>query len=293
MGVVSSIPVATGDGSHVGTFLGGEDERIWDVFTNSASDDKWTLIATGAYPVYGSFHPDNPISTCRDVIYSQRSKFYWRVTASYSTRPETQSEKEEREQEDPLNRLPATRWSFNSYTKAIYEDINGEAIVNSAGDYFDPPVEIEEFRPVATVQTNVVAGTLPFNIMDFMGRINSSVFTFAGQSVPAESARIVVLDLGEDKRASNVSYNVFTYAIEFNPDTYVLRVLDQGFRRQGAIFVEDILIEDADGNRARPSSQVLLDGAGDILENPSPATAEFRPFDVYESIDFHGLPGVS
>ena len=64
----------------------------------------------------------------------------------------------------------------------------------------------------------------------------------------------------------------------------------QGFREIGYGGLVQI-INDGDGEEV--TTPVLLDGNGAVLANPSPATAVFANYQVYEEKDFTVLPGVS
>lgn len=57
--------------------------------------------------------------------------------------------------------------------------------------------------------------------------------------------------------------------------------------------LKDILIEDEDGNQARPSAPVLLDGIGGKLDDANLATAKFRPFVITRKADLTTFPGIT
>lgn len=79
--------------------------------------------------------------------------FVWTVDIRYRTVSLNGTQPDQRE-EDPTERPAEIRVSSESYQKALIYDRDGAAIVNSAGDPFDPPPEVDERRAVITVTKN-------------------------------------------------------------------------------------------------------------------------------------------
>jgi hypothetical protein len=72
--------------------------------------------------------------------------------------------------------------------------------------------------------------------------------------------------------------------------------LDQGFHRIDPADANNripIKLIDADtSEQTFPVDPVLLDGSGDVLSNPGPATAVFGDHRIYKRKAFASLPGI-
>lgn len=252
-----------------------------------------------ALPAIGTGYGGDPdaIVKTRTADRIEESRLVWDCTVEYNFDPSDPNAAQEIGPEaDPTEEFIKFRWTSQLYTKAVIKDRLGDAIVNSAGDYFDPPPEIEDVRWQVNVQANVTA--VPLAVLDFAGAINDAAFTIDGVPVNEKAGRIIAIDISELKLKNEIFYRTFTYTVEFRP-SWDLELLDQGFRRSdyeggpdGGYGQVDILIPDEDGNESRPSAPVLLDGFGQPLNNPSPDNAVFLDFEVYDQIDFSQLPGV-
>lgn len=215
------------------------------------------------------------------------SRLVWEVTATFATI-------ENEEEPDPLNRAPKIRWTSQLITKPVLKDRNGNAVVNSAGDYFDPPVEAEFVRWTANIQFN--ATTIPANLRQYAGAISSGPITIDGEAVAAERAKVTGLDISDVLVENDIFYRSITLAVEIrdaDDDPFDVEALDQGFRIKDGTDLKDILIEDEDGNKNRPSAPVLLDGAGAKLSDPTPENAVFLTFQFLPRRDLTIFPGIS
>lgn len=196
----------------------------------------------------------------------------------------------------PENDPAIIRWTSSLERVPAIKDINGEAIVNSAGDYFDPPPEKD--LPIWTISIQFNASSIPTAIISYAGSVNDGAITIDGMSVAAEQAKIVGLDIGERQERNDIEFRTITLSIAVADDgdsslNWDLSLLDQGFRIKDGTDLKDILIEDEDGNKNRPSCPVLLDGNGAKLTDPSPSTAVFMDYEVTQKLDFTVFPGIS
>lgn len=257
------------------------------VFSNDPDESRINVRA--ALPLPGTPHSEDNSAFCRgrSAVRSAESRLIWECTVEYEFDPKEPEEPTE----SPLDEPTKFRWTAGLYTKPVIKDRNGDAIVNSAGDFFDPPPEREVPRVSVNIQKNVAS--VPVAVLTYPGRVNDSSFTVDGVSVVAEAAKITAIDVGELQEKDDIPYRVFTCTIEFEEDTWDLELLDQGYRIKDGTDLKDILIEDEDGEFNRPSSPVLLDGSGGKLTDPSPTTAVFKTFHVQKLLDFSVLPGVS
>jgi hypothetical protein len=249
-------------------------------------------VANNILPTpYQSYHPDIVGHLCRGLRLRQvdGEPYHWDIEASFGT----QASREENE-ENPLNRVPRISWMANQYRLAVDKDLNGQATINSAGDYFIPPVERDASHWVATVKTNV--SVVPSYIVDYTDAVNNGSFIIDGQVIGQYVAKIVDIDISEVKFERTYSFREFSYSMEFRPveKWHPVKVLNQGMRAIYDVAGADKRRQIVDGGTPpRPvSSPVPLDAAGMVLVNPTVATATYKSFSLYPLRSFNVLPGV-
>jgi hypothetical protein len=257
-------------------------------WTNGILPIPFTTVVYGASPTLGLL--------CRKLTISQDKKaplVYW-VSAHYSSEPLTQAQNQP---ENPLDKPAEYDWRTNRYTKTIYADINNAAIVNSAGEYFDPPPEVELFFWTVQVTKNVPG--IPAYILNVAegGPVNSAAFTIQGIAVGVGIARMVEMSIGRMQTAQvgNTTVNFFPlgYTLEFREQGWQLSLLDQGLRQLDYVDnTKRIAIKD-DGVPPRVVSKPWpLDGAGSKLANPLPTNCFALDFTYCFPFDFNTLPGI-
>lgn len=261
--------------------------RVFRCKTTAASDDSATVLADANCPKYGAAHPGNAFAFVRNRSARQEtmSKLVWIVQINYST--------SSREWEDDPTDDPAQiTWRSEQFQRVAYKDKNGEAIVNSAGDYYDPPPEKDDSRWIVTVVKNLSA--VPSWVLTYQDAINSSSYTLDGLTIAARKSKMQSIEISPWQNRNGTAFRTVTFAISVAADGFELDILDQGFNKltgsgSGQARVK-ITLQDDEGNTVEPSAPVLLDGAGGVLANPSPSTAIFRTHYVYNEQDFSSLP---
>lgn len=277
--------------------------RAWLAHTTSRFVEEWQILeygwTNGILPVpFASVLETQPLLLCRSVSPSQQreSPQHWIIVAEYSSEPMTQQKREEQQYPNPLNRPARIRWNSAKYNKPCIYDTDGNLILNSAGDPYDPPPEIDQSRWTATIQKNVAA--VPQVIIDYTDAINESPFTIQGVSVGPKVAKIMSIEISDSQFAQaggdEIEYVTFTYALEFRPETWQLKLLDQGYRQKDPNdSTKRIAIKD-DATPARDISHPWpLNGSGAKLTNPTPSTAVKRTHNVLAAKDFSILPGIN
>lgn len=273
--------------------------RQWRVVTNDKTNDSLYVLSyglsAGILPQRYTPHPSNAYLTARRLRADSQSEtpLHWIVTVSYSSAPVSSEEKDKQENPNPLNRKAKFRWSTNLYREAVEKDIDDNAILNSAGDYFDPPIERDRSNWVVTVTKPVTS--VPAWLLDYNNcPINESSFTVDGVTVEEKKARLTTIDIGEEQIENDVKYRVITMQIEFKKEGWTAKILDQGLRKRldlaGGWKQVHIEKENEDGELSKVTSPVLLDGSGGVLEEPSPDTSVFLDYELYEPKDFSVLP---
>jgi len=240
---------------------------------------------------YVSYHPVLVGHSCRNVKVTQDdgAPRKWTIEAEYSSKPIRENQQEE----NPLNRPAQIEIQTASYKRAIWQDIDGKGVLNSAGDYFDPPVEVDVAYWTFTVKKNVA--DVPTYILDYENAVNNAAFTIRGLTIGQYEAKISNIRIGDLKIEGDYQYFEFSYTLERRREKWIpLKILDQGLRKlDPADSTKRVHIMDNSKTPRPISSPVLLDKKGGVLADPTPAKAEYIDFTVYYARNFSVLPGVT
>jgi hypothetical protein len=262
-------------------------KRTFRVRVDSPSDDMVSIYASGLLPAFLAPHPSNLFLTARGAAIEQEADKHWqwwKATIDYSAEPLKSDDKEKNDQPNPLLRAAKIRWRTNAYERIAEKDKDGNACVNSAGDYFDPPLMRDANRWTVEVAKNVAA--VPSWIADVDSPINDASFAIGGLTIAAGKARIQSIEIGELQEENGAAYYAFSFALEFRREGWALSALDQGYH-----YLDGSTRKRAQVDGQDSANPVLLDGSGGILPNPEdPTNAVFLDFDVHDELDFSLLP---
>ena len=303
---VVSIKSVTGRSGEFGLLTESRGTRKWRVITNSKLDDETIIInyahnttgPDGQYLLprpYIDNHPTNAAFLCRRLNIDQDTEnpFVWIATATYSASPVSELQLNTQEAPNPLQRRAEFTWTTNFYQMAIDQDLDGKAIANSAGDPYDPPIEIQRSHAVCAIAKNVIG--LPSWVLDYENAVNADTFAIDGLTVPQYKARLSGIGLSAIKRekiAAGVEYEyrVFTCRIELNrKGWHPHKVLDQGYRYIDGQKRKPFMEDDSIGNSRPVSTPVLMDGNGQRLVPAVRTNAKFNDFKVYPLLPFNSI----
>jgi hypothetical protein len=204
----------------------------------------------------------------------------WVVRVEYDT--------EMPEEEDPFDRPPEYSWTFAQFQKVAALDINGNAIVNSAGQYFDPPIEIDDSRPVLTIVRNEIYFN-PAIAIAYQDAINSEWFFGFAPGV-VKVANISAVSQVEDDYPSagnKFYYWKVTYEFMMRRGGWTLQLLDQGRFKISAVADGDVMLEPIRDADLQPVTDPLpLNGSGQPIDEPGPTNCVFLPYQVYQALPF-------
>jgi len=207
---------------------------------------------------------------------------------------------------NPLEDPPAWRSSFRTEMVVADKDINGKAIVNKAGDYYDPPPMRK--KVIWTHACTVNVASVPTALTGYANAVNSESCSVRGIACGAETVQIVGIDIPDVQTLNDVSFVPLTLVYEVDPDGFDLKVLNQGYRGLSLLDGEahDIYITPSqeDINDAvdngwptpapqRASVPCMLTTDGYYIPDPTPETCVFNPHEVTNKISFTGLPGIT
>lgn len=249
--------------------LGGEDNqkgeftfsRTFFVKTDSVNDGPQVVLSSPLLPAqnepYQVGYDNDPtaIVNRRSARLVRGHNRYWEVNVFYSSAAETQQGGET----NPFDRPPVLNWGFERYQKAIDKDLDDQAIINSAAEPYDPPVEVDDSRPTLTI-TRAEASFNYTKAIEYQDSVNlDSFYGFE----PGQAKIAGITGRGPIKEG-DVTYWDVTYEIQFRREGWQLIILDAGFRYYDSSDSDKLKIfKDDQGN---PLNQPgLLNGLGDKL----------------------------
>jgi hypothetical protein len=240
-------------------------------------------------PAYAEAHPAD--ATCYATTLSAKQKdetpFAWVITVGYSSERELN--------EDPEADEVLVSWSSEIYQEPVFEDVNGAAIMNSAGDYFiDPTPTREAAHLIAKIRVNVAS--VPAWVLSYQNAVNNSAITIGGLAIGTGLAKMQRLDIGERQLRGTSPFYEVSFEIHIHNEGWRLTPLDAGFRYLVSGLPVQIKIDDTGAISTtgdEPTTPIPLDGTGQVLTGPTPGTAVFADFQVYPELDFTALPGIT
>ena len=234
--------------------ISGGGGRFFDVLFDSTDDDAnrpFMAKADSRVPQLGEAHPfDAWIYVLRrDSDVDADSPFLYHVTVHYQ------------EVRNPLAERPIIEWLSAATNEPIDTDIDGNPILNSSDEPFDPPMT-EDYDDLILRATYNLFAFNSIGAMNYKGAINIDYFL----GFEPGQAKVMVYS-GREIRAITGNYYVeVTLEIYFRSTGWKRKVIDQGFRVKGAI-TDDVQqytkIKDDEGDPI--TEPVLLDGEGQRL----------------------------
>src|SRR5262245_31734738 len=238
--------------------------ELYLALSNSLADNAATILAGATalgLPAVFSGHP----SDAGAHVVSRRPRRtdegrVWEIEVQYSTKTEDPAQGGTA---DPLARTPEISFSFQKYQRPLVRDLGlpgirgPEAARNSARQPFDPAPAIDDSRPILTV-SRYEPSFDPLLALQYKDAVNSDLFFGSASGiwkVTEISARVTV-ENGQVVQRVN-------YSFEGRPETWRLKVLDQGMGMINKTTGKFEAIKDDFG--ASPAQPVLLNGVGQPL----------------------------
>lgn len=200
----------------------------------------------------------------------------WRVTCNYSSQPQSSCADQI---QNPLTK--PTEWSgsfFQSQAIAV-KDKDGEAILNAAGQVYDPPPMGDDSRPTIRAVKN-------FPYLDitlwksYKDAVNDDLWLGV---IPAREAKIQSIVWGQSYSANCTPFYPVTFDFSLDDETYDLSLLERGFYEK----VDDKLLVIRDKNHEIKQESSLLTSTGGLL--PSTGAPVFTGHRHYKEKDFDKL----
>ncbi len=281
--------------------------RVYEVRTTDPNDSGYVAGGASGLPRGGDAHPDDNAAFVvkNDPAQHSEDPTLWTVTIEYDTQlsntaigkesqqvdssgetttnPDSPSEAGQR-QENPLSRPPTYSVSHEKVQEVVEYDYNGDPILNSAGDPFDPPPMREVSYPVLTIKKNMVSFTYTM-LEQYQDAVNSA--TWRG----FEPGKVKIDGINWESAFENgITYWVVTFVFKVRYKGWRLRLLDTGFNELIAAETDRPAykrrIKDKDG--AYPNEPQLLNGDGQRL-GADEAPVFLEPKQIFRELPFAAL----
>lgn len=198
------------------------------------------LAGDSAYgiPAKGDAHPKWSHVRCRSIKPEATKSFRAViVTAEYSANTSSDTDPDDPTDEPWKIDFPdATDTEIVEKTKFATEDDGDEygvaankPIQNTAGEWFDPPIEETIYPAVVECSKNIAVGNVSLSeIRTYRGSINNAAITIAGYNIPKWVGRIVGFSC-TNMNKKGIEYYRLKYRFLLNSDTWVRVILNRGF----------------------------------------------------------------
>lgn len=278
-------------GSYTSEKLVREYSRLFKVVVSSKSEDIVATLASGSLPqVNSSVYPTDAGALCVKASWKMAggaSQSVFDITYSYTSNPPPP----EQQVKNPLDRPPVWKFNYQLGKEPTYEDLDNEAIINSAYMAYESVIEFDKGVQVLTVQKNYDPASWDGELLFTLNNsINSSAFHLPGDlgDLPTYSCKIQGIT-GDLKEENGQSYYDLTFNIAVDRDLYFpQKILSCGF-------AELIIPGDPSGG-----VQQLRDGHGQPVTKPQlldgngrkTNTAVYDEYNIYHILDWTGIvPG--
>lgn len=192
--------------------------RVWQVQLDSpVNAAEAAIAAVNADPTLGAdigdAHPLDPFVFLSDLTadVTAASRIVWRVTGTYNESVGGLLQNAS----TPLDEPTLISWASNTYIEPVIKNTAGNAVTNSAGQAFDPPLTQERVTLIATITYNSETYD-PLLPMQYQGKINDASTIIGTLTVPERMAKIIELS-GTAQVFEDISYFKITIKVEINP----------------------------------------------------------------------------
>lgn len=204
------------------------------------------------------------------------SKQVWIVTLKYDVFKNDPTS-------SPLRQPAVTTWQTESSQEMATRDMDGEAILNTAGDYYETGVPVNVANWTVKVRKNIPY--IPYWIGDYRNAINSAAFRIDGYTVPAYAAKVTGISIGSWQVQNEIWYRPLDLTIQIR-DTWRKHIMNMGLYRK----VDGKRIKCVDDEGVAATKPMHLKTDGTQLTDPTPATVVFNEHSVYPELPFSVLP---
>ena len=259
--------------------------RLWLVAAPAGTSEQ-TILGDSEAPKLGEELSEGSGIYCVQVRATPVGQTLWHVEAEYTT---PGREEYRRRDPNPLNWAARIRWSAVVMRMPVWYDRDGNPILNTAGEPFDPPLEVDRKLPVVEVRVNMPY--VPSWILGYREAINSTAWYIDGLIVAEKCAMMDSIEVSEVQVVNNIAYREVAYRAVIAPTLlgWQPRILNAGYSALVGSAQDKQLVPIVI-NGTTPSHPVPLDRHGRRIYKPTPENVVWLTFNVYPELDFNVLP---
>jgi hypothetical protein len=260
---------------------------VYRVQSNSKNEDPQTILAAPGLPTLASSWPSDLGAFCvgRKPEQRQETPDFWDVTCDFTSSPDIRQPDDV--EENPLLRPPTVDRSPVSRQRIVTRDVNGEYVLNSAGEPPNPPWEREEHVPSFSITKNMANWPAGLELA-LTDSINSGAIAIPayGIAYPAKVGKCNGFS-GRQAFENNVAFWTVTVEIELDWEEWNKPLIDAGYNYKKVVSGTPRLMPIIGENGERPAMPVLLNGSG--APDPYRATPYLLPYKKYREVSHAAL----
>jgi hypothetical protein len=186
---------------------------------------------------------------------------------------------------NPLDSRPKISWQWEQGQRVATRDKDGEDVVNSAGDYFVPAVEVDEARPIFQIVHNE-STLFPTLIDAYQNSINDAPWF----GMAARKWKVTIgpaTQVFNPEVTGNYYWEVtYQFYLSREEEGWIFKVADQGMRElYGADLTKIRHVTDDHGEKVTEPAPLNADGT----KKATGEALEFIHFNILPETDFSGL----
>jgi hypothetical protein len=206
--------------------------RTYKVRTSDGATSEIDILAASGVPAFGSAHPADPTAFLSDKslsLHKNGLRPIWHVACEWTNDTDKAMSKSPIYPETPAKISGA----WEQEIVPVEVDLNGDPIVNTAGDPFDPPVTEPKPIPTLTIQVNLASGDFSESWMEqFFNAVNAD--TYRGK--PAGTVLVQDINFTQEIWTNDDGVDITYYAVNiklaYNKDGWQPSILSQGYRKK-------------------------------------------------------------
>ena len=254
--------------------------RVWLVTTDDPTDGPAVARGHASIPALGAGFPtDSDAEVIRVDPQPYMDRIHFLVVVDYETPTERTPE------EDPRDETPIIAWDFIEQEVVVEKDKDGNAVLNSARDPFDPPATETAYLLRFTAQRNEdLADYDPGDAWVMQGSTNSVPYLLTNKTILTRQSLLTRYS-GARRTRNAITYWDVNYEIVIVDDNWDLELLDQGLFQRSGTRKSRILVDGQDAEQPQ-----RLDGSGVALApTAAPSASVFGTWRVKKEKDFSVL----
>lgn len=252
-------------------------KRKWIIQRDTSADTLFIVLSTSGLPLVYEVYPEDTRALCTNIEATptgDETGTLWEAEATYSTQFDNQ------QQSNPILRPPLYSCQSQQYTRPVARDTDGTPIMNLAGDYYDPPPEMDDARGTIIVSKN--QSSLPLAQMNYVNAINSDQFFNNGPG----TWKLNAISSGNIQTEGGTTFYTVTYEFAYRPEGWQPRLLEIGYNGLTADGKKVKFNSDRPRLLKDNGPSGVINGAHTVGKTDDPSAAIFTKWKVYRELPF-------